>query len=93
MDLPFPMGEALPLVLAHLSHCWLGTLTGTPRGYALLIRFRAEHRGPDGYVSIADGPALDGEARARRVKELLKHAALSPLERTSLLNGWGHLFE
>ncbi|THF69567.1 hypothetical protein E7T06_11130 [Deinococcus sp. Arct2-2] len=62
MDLPLPLSEELPLMLAHLSQRWLGTLAATPRGYALLIKFRAGHRGRGGYVSIADGSGLDGEA-------------------------------
>lgn len=40
MDLPLPMGDALPVVLAYLSRRWCGTVTATPRGYAILIRFR-----------------------------------------------------
>lgn len=90
MDLPLPMGDALPAVLAHLSQQWLGTVAATPRGPALLIRFRAGHHGPDGYVSIVDGPGLDGEAISQRVMELLNQAELAPSERTSLLKGWGH---
>ncbi|MCD0168823.1 hypothetical protein IHN59_04180 [Deinococcus sp. 23YEL01] len=90
MNLPLPISEALPDVLAHLSQRWLGTVAATPRGYALLIRFRAGHRGPDGYVSIVDGPGLDGEAISQRVMELLNQAQLSPFERTSLLKGWDH---
>ena len=89
MDL-LPMGDALPGVLAHLSERWLGTMAATPRGHALLIRFRAGHHGSDGYVSIVNGPGLDGQAISQRVMELLNQAELSPFERTSLLKGWGH---
>lgn len=89
IDLPLPMSDALPGMLAHLSQRWLGTVAATPRGYALLIRFRAGHRGPDGYVSIGDGPGLDSQAISQRVMELLNQAELSPFERTSLLERWG----
>ncbi|GGK42958.1 hypothetical protein GCM10008955_40960 [Deinococcus malanensis] len=71
MDLLLPMGDALPDVLAHLSQRWLRTVAATPREHALLIRFRAGHHGPDGYVSIVDGPGLDSQAISQRVMELL----------------------